>query len=455
VEMMVAERKSIRGRPIMNAERTTTGRPVHPSSEPTGPKESGTPPAGSRRPRPKPAARPSPTAGSRQPLVLLAGLLILAAPVVRAESAARLVARGNAALARGQYDEALKRYDEASVEAPASPQLAFNKGTAYYHLGDFAKAKESFAEAAVNTQDLALDARCRFNLGNVAFREAERQRDSDLQKALAACQESVRHYQKALELNPKSKVAAENLEVVRLTMKAILDEIHQQEEAQKQQQQQQQAAQDRLRELIARQQAALDQGQALASQPDQARQQPDWAKQVDSLRDDQNNLLADTSAFSLTLTNAPTQAPSPQPNPVEAARTHVEAATLSQGKAVDQLDQHKPDTAQADQQDALESLQKALAALNAQGQPQTGDQNQQQQPQPGQPQPQPQDSPDQKPQQQKPEDAASQAQDQTAQTQPTQRLDERAQDILKEEEQHQKERQRVQAGGFRPVDKDW
>jgi len=152
-----------------------------------------------------------------------------------AASSRDLVAKGNSEYGKGNYDEALAAYDKASLEAPESPKLYFNKGAAHYMKGDYVKAGEMFEQAALKAKNLSLEARSQYNLGNCAFRESERQRDSDLQKSLKALEKCISHYQKAVRLDPTLKDAAHNIEIARLTMKQILDEIKkQQEQAEKQ-----------------------------------------------------------------------------------------------------------------------------------------------------------------------------------------------------------------------------
>jgi Ca-activated chloride channel family protein len=148
-----------------------------------------------------------------------------------AASTAELVSKGNSLYLVGKYDEALSAYEEASVKAPESPQLYFNKGAAYYRKENFDKAKEAFENAALKTKDVNLEAMARFNLGNCSFSQAQRQKDSDLNEMLEACQTAIRHYQEALTLDPGLKEAAENIEVVRLVMKNIMDEINKRKEA--------------------------------------------------------------------------------------------------------------------------------------------------------------------------------------------------------------------------------
>ena len=79
--------------------------------------------------------------------------------------------------------------------------------------------------------------------------------DSDLKKALEECNKSIRHYQEALALDPGFHQAAENIELVRLVLKTILDEINRQKKAQEQQNEAMQRAAEQLKELISRQKA--------------------------------------------------------------------------------------------------------------------------------------------------------------------------------------------------------
>lgn len=148
----------------------------------------------------------------------------------RAESTRSLVAKGNKHYGKGSFGEALEYYDKASIKAPESEIIAFNKGTAYYKQGDYANASERFKEAASKTKSLPFEAKAWYNLGNVAFKEAERQEDSDLRQALASLEESVKRYMTALEKDPNLEEAAKNLEIARLKIKDLLDRMKKQEQ---------------------------------------------------------------------------------------------------------------------------------------------------------------------------------------------------------------------------------
>ena len=204
-----------------------------------------------------------------------------------------IVEKGNAAYRAGRYDEALKHYKEASVAIPESAELYFNQGTVHYRQGDYEAATDAFSQAALRSKDPLLEANARYNQGNCAFREAERQRDSDLNKAIEACGtaighyqdvrhggssridgrssrskvigETARRYQKAPQLDALVNKAAENIEVVRLYLKALLDEQQKKEE----EQQQQDDLGKKLKELLERQVAAVkENGEVAAAKPE-------------------------------------------------------------------------------------------------------------------------------------------------------------------------------------------
>ena len=140
--------------------------------------------------------------------ILASCILLITYSNLYGASSADLVNKGNTAYLAGKYDEALFAYEEASVEAPESPHIYFNRGAALYQKGDYSGAIEAFEKAALKSKDIQLEAKSRFNLGNCAYREAERQQDSNLEKALEACTKSIRHYQEALELDSDLKEAA-------------------------------------------------------------------------------------------------------------------------------------------------------------------------------------------------------------------------------------------------------
>lgn len=177
-------------------------------------------------------------------------IAVVLTQAVFAESARTSIRRGNDLYADGNFNEAINQYDQALVEMPQAPESKFNKANSYYRLDDLDKATGLYKEVAAEAKDMKLVTKAKYNLGNCYFEEGSKQRDSDLQKALESMKTSITHWRGALDIDPENKKAARNIEVARLTIKDILDQINKQKDPnqpqdpnQSQQQQQNQQGQ--------------------------------------------------------------------------------------------------------------------------------------------------------------------------------------------------------------------
>lgn len=366
-------------------------------------------------------------------MILATAFLLAAAGTAFGDSPGKMIARGNRDFDRGDYDRAVEQYEKASVRAPESPVVAFNLGDAYYRKEDYQKARKYFEDAALKTTDLSLESNAWYNLGNCAVREAERQVDSDLEKALELYQESVRFYGTALEKDPDFSDAAFNMEIARLVIKDLLDKIKKQQEIMQAQQEKMKEIIDSLSTLIAREADAAGRSSQLAS--DERRKPQGWEDRVELLERDQMKIEDGTGEVRRKLEDL---FPEQQPPPVARASSHLDTSLANQRDALQDLDARKPGKANADQEEALEQLKKSLAALTeGQQQPQGGDQGEEQQ-QREQAQQEPQE----------PEESRQQRAEATPR-------DETAQDILDEEKENKKKRQREARQRYRRVDKDW
>jgi tetratricopeptide (TPR) repeat protein len=410
-------------------------------------------------------------------------LAVLLSPVLlMAEASRNLVARGNAAYRAGSFDEALARYEEASVDSPESATLYFNKGAALYQKEDYAAAVQAFEQAALKSRKPRLGSLSKFGLGNCAFREAERQRDSDLKKALEACEKSIRHYQEALELAPDYTEAAENIEVVRLVMKSILDEINKKQEEQQKQQDAMEEIVKKLKELIARQTGAVEQNDTVSTQEKQVGNTQAVRDQIQELGLNQKSIQSDSSGLSSEMMQMEAQMQAqqhphqagqppmpPEESPLTKARHHVDTAVADQGSSIEKLSQDQLKSAKPYQEKALEELKEALAKLSEgqdqqekeqQKQDQQGDQDDQE-PREGDDSEKDSQDKDQKDEQSKQDSKPDPGQKQEPPREPDPkeakqaRAKEEARNILDEEKENRDRRQVRSPAGFRPVDRDW
>ncbi len=361
-------------------------------------------------------------------LQILSAFLVCAS--LPAASGADLVEQGNREFARGKFDAALELYDQAAVDAPESAEIYFNKGTVYFRKGDLARAREMFEKAGLKTRSLALEARSQYNLGNCAYKEAEKQADSDLGKCLRQMATAITHFQKALKLDPGLLDAAHNIEIVRLKMKEIMDRIKKQEEQEKKKREQQRKQMEKLKKLLKDQQKLAQDAKKLAYRKP-GKSDPAKSAQAGRLADQQEKLRQQTGNFANRM-HAPKNKPMPK---LEQARKHLERAGAKQARAEQELRRNRPKPGAENAEQAAEAIKKAIDALSGRKKKYGGKNKQQ----PGK---RKNSGNKPKPRKQKKKAASKPDQD--------------ARGIINQERRDRKQRQSERrAAGYVPVDKDW
>lgn len=155
-------------------------------------------------------------------------LALTMAQTVYADSARVATLQGNRLYMQGNFNEAINKYDQALVESPEALRPKFNKANSYYKLDDLSQAMDLYREVAAESKDMGLVARAKYNLGNSYFQQGTKQRDSDLQKAVDDLKTAIGSWRGTLDLEPENKKAAKNIEVARLTIKDIMDQLNKQ-----------------------------------------------------------------------------------------------------------------------------------------------------------------------------------------------------------------------------------
>ena len=354
------------------------------------------------------------------------------------------VGRGNALFDQQDYAAALEAYTAAAAQLPDSPEVVYNQGVTHYALGDYGEAERLFRQVDRTAQDLGLVAAARYNLGNSKFQQGMAQRESNVQQALSALQASVAFYQGALELTPDDREAARNIEVVRLAIKDILDQL--------QEQQAQSEVAEQLRDLQQRQEEVAARSAQLANEPPPEAARSEALRQ---LREEQQQISEETAAAAQQLDKQagsaqPSGTPSPSGVPEAGDERRQEAlqklqdAQSQQGQAADRLEGQEPQSAATHQRAAAEDIAEALRALHdpngagTAGAPQAQDQQQEGEAQGAQGQPE-QPVPDTLAQNQQPQDAT-------------------AAQILDKERRDRAAREQLQRGTLPrtpPVEKNW
>lgn len=215
-------------------------------------------------------------------------LILTSVQAARADSAREATRQGNRLFGESKYTEAISKYDEALVEQPQSLEPKFNKADGYYRMDDLGPAMDLYQEVAAGSKDMSLVARAKYNLGNCFFQRGTKQRDSDLQKAVEDMKTSITYWRQTLDIDPKNEKAARNIEVARLTIKDILDQIKKQQEQQKQQQQGDQNKQDQQKQQQQDQQGQQKQNQSQPKNDPNQPQDPNQAQKKEAQPKDPN-----------------------------------------------------------------------------------------------------------------------------------------------------------------------
>ena len=211
-------------------------------------------------------------------------LIFTPAQIIFAESPENRVRQGNRNYADGNFNEAINEYDQALIDKPDALRPKFNKANSYYRLDDLAKAMDLYKEVASKTKDMKLVAKAKYNTGNCYFQRGSKQRDSDLNKALDDMKTSITFWRQVLDIEPDNKKAAKNIEVARLTIKDILDQLNKQKQQQDPNQPQQQQQQNKQEQ---QEQNQMNQQQQDPNQPQEQNQGQDPNK-PDNKKEEQN-----------------------------------------------------------------------------------------------------------------------------------------------------------------------
>ncbi len=182
-------------------------------------------------------------------LCLLSSVIIVAlTQAVFAGPTRDSTSEGNRLYKQGNFSEAINSYDQALTEAPGALEPKFNQANSYYRLDDLSKALDLYRQVAAESKDMKLVAKSKYNLGNTYFQQGSKQKDSNLQKAIDDMKTAISSWRGVLDIEPENTKAAKNIEVARLTIKDLLDQLNKQQQDPNQpqdpnQQQQQQSQQ--------------------------------------------------------------------------------------------------------------------------------------------------------------------------------------------------------------------
>lgn len=212
-------------------------------------------------------------------IVLLS--MVGASPLFAADvdrSVAVQINAANGLLRDGDVDGAIAAYQRVQQLGPPPAALTYNYAVAQYRKGDVAAAAEQFKSVAASDDD-AIAAKARFNLGNCDYVSALQLAEKDRPAAIGRLESAIRNYRSALEIKTSDAEARANIELA----SQMIDKLRKEEEREQQQPDQQQGNQQN------QQQNSENQQEDQQNQQQQSGQQGGEQQQDKPEQQDQQN----------------------------------------------------------------------------------------------------------------------------------------------------------------------
>lgn len=373
-------------------------------------------------------------------------LLLFAASISQATTAKKSLRSGNKAFQKEQYAEALDFYQKAAIDEPDSATLLYNQGLVFYKQEELDKAQEFFEKALgkilqQNPPDKKLAALLHLSLGNSQFKEYQKHKEGNLQKAIEACEKSILHYKDALRFNKKLEAAKENLFIASLTLKKLLSELKELLKQQQEMQEQMQKQAEKLQELSEEQKKAAQESGEANENNDQSQEK------AEQLSEQQKKISKETDELTEEIPDD------------SAAKEKLQEAQKEQKEAAEKLKEKDYKAAEEKQQEAAKKLQEAQEELQKEIEKQEQQQNGQQS--------QEEENSEENKQSGQPDEENNPQEEENADSSETEgegdeegeqesfNLIEDAKDILDEELKNKKLRQINKPANIKAVEKDW
>lgn len=133
---------------------------------------------------------------------------------------------------RGEYDHAVKLYDDLLKEAPSArqkPLFAFGLGAAAHQLKDYDKAVGGFSQALEST-DSGVQNQAHRGLAHSLYDQGDKALAKQPKFTVKAWRDSVKHFNAALAIEPENKEVKENRDFVQKRLDELQEQLNQQQQ---------------------------------------------------------------------------------------------------------------------------------------------------------------------------------------------------------------------------------
>lgn len=158
--------------------------------------------------------------GRYKTVIFISILFLFFSSLLWAESAGRAVKEGNKSFKKGQFDEAIKNYEEALQKNPESDIGNFNAGGALYKQERYKESVEH-TQKALLSENKETQQKAQYNLGNIFYKWGISEENKDVSAAIKKVEQSLSHYEKALSMRKDDEDAKVNYEFVKKELERL------------------------------------------------------------------------------------------------------------------------------------------------------------------------------------------------------------------------------------------
>lgn len=133
----------------------------------------------------------------------------------------------------GQFKEAVDLYEIETKKQPNNSSLNYNLGNSLYKNHNYESSLSAFHNA-IKTQDLSLQQKAFYNLGNTLYRKGQQSLQTNPQQTIQLWEESLNYYQSSIELDPQDTQCQENIDFVKKKIEELKKENQEKQQNQKQ-----------------------------------------------------------------------------------------------------------------------------------------------------------------------------------------------------------------------------
>lgn len=120
----------------------------------------------------------------------------------------------------GNYQKSVAEFNEL-ISTDTDPRIHYNLSNAYYKLGQMQQAADGFLYAYENSENIILQERAIYNLGNSYFNLAFSSETKSKDAAITLLQQTILCYESALSINPENVDAQFNMDAARAILSSL------------------------------------------------------------------------------------------------------------------------------------------------------------------------------------------------------------------------------------------